>query len=56
MRLKGQDATGHTTLLGLASEQCQHGLVAPVHAVKIADRKGARLIQARVLETTKKHH
>jgi hypothetical protein len=42
--------------LGLASQQCQHGLVTPVHTVKIADRKSARLIQTRVLEASKKHH
>jgi hypothetical protein len=56
MRLEGENATGHAALLGFTPEQRQHGLMAPMHAIKITDRKGTSLIQARVLETAKKLH
>ena len=41
MRLEGQHAAGQAALLRLAPEQRQHGLVAAVQAVEVADRQGA---------------
>ena len=56
MRLKGEHATGHATLLGLAAQERQHGLVATVHAIKIADRHRAGGCHAGMLETAKDLH
>ena len=36
--LEGQHAAGYAALLRLALEQREHGLVATVHAVKVANR------------------
>jgi hypothetical protein len=41
VRLKRHDAAGHAAVLRLVSEQCQHGLVATVHAVEVADGQRA---------------
>jgi hypothetical protein len=56
MRLKGQHATGHTTLRRLAAQEREHGLVAAVHAVKVANRQGAGAGHTGVLETAKNFH
>ena len=56
VRLKGQHATGHAALLRLAAQQGQHGLVAPVHAVKVADGEGAGRGQPWVVEAAKNLH
>jgi hypothetical protein len=37
MRLKREHATDHAALLGLAAHQCDHGLMAPMHPIKIAN-------------------
>ena len=56
MGFKGQHAARHAALLGLALEQRQHGLVAPVHAVKIADRQGAGRGHVGMVETAENLH
>jgi hypothetical protein len=56
MGLKGQGATGHAALLRLAFKQRQHGLVATVHTVKVADRQCACGCHVGVLETAKNFH
>ena len=54
--LKGHDAAGHAALLGLAAQKRQHGLVAAMDAVKIADGQGAGRGQSWVLEAAKNLH
>ena len=56
MRLKSHHAAGHATVLGLGTQQGQHGLVPPVHTVKIADGQGTGLGQAGVVKTAKNLH
>jgi hypothetical protein len=56
MRLKSQHTTGHAALLRFALEQRQHGLVASVHAVKVANRQGASRGNVGVLETPENLH
>jgi hypothetical protein len=56
MRLKSQGATWHAALLRLALEQGQHGLVAAVHAVKVAYRQGTRRRNVGMLEATENLH
>jgi hypothetical protein len=41
MGLEGQHAAWHPALLRFAAQQRQHGLVAPVHTVEIADGQRA---------------
>ena len=41
VRLEGQHAAGHAAMARLVVQQRQHGLVAAVHAVEIADGDGA---------------
>jgi len=41
VRLEGHHAGGHTAVLGFVLEQGQHGLVAAVHAIEIADGQRA---------------
>jgi hypothetical protein len=56
VRLEGHDATGYFPVPGFVDQQCQHGLVATVHAVKIADSERAVGRNARVLEATENQH
>jgi hypothetical protein len=56
MRLKSQYTTGHATLLRLAFEQGQHGLVATVYAIKVTDRQRAGSCHLWVFETSKNLH
>jgi len=35
MRLKSKHATGHAALLGFAAHEGNHGLMAPMHPIKI---------------------
>jgi hypothetical protein len=37
MRLKSKHATGHAALLGFAAHEGNHGLMAPMHPIKIAN-------------------
>jgi len=41
MRLESNGATGNAPVPGLIFQQCQHRLMAPVHAVEIANGQGA---------------
>jgi hypothetical protein len=41
MGLKRQHAAGHPAVLSFTVEQRQHGLMAPVHTVKVANRQRA---------------
>jgi hypothetical protein len=41
VRLEGHHAAGHAALRRLAAQQRQHGLVAAVHAVEVADGERA---------------
>jgi hypothetical protein len=56
MGLKRHHAAGHTPVRGFAAQQGQHGLVAAVHAIEIADGQGAGGGQAGVLEASKNLH
>ena len=56
MRLKSNDATGHASVQGFVFQKRQHGLVAAVNAVKIANRQRAGGGQLRVLVTAKNFH
>jgi hypothetical protein len=56
MRLKGQHAAGHATLLGLAFEQRQHGLMAPVYAIEVANGQGAGGMEPGVIKASKYLH
>jgi hypothetical protein len=54
--LEGQHAAGHAAVAGLAVEQRQHGLVAAVHAVEVADGDRAAGREAGMLETAEDAH
>jgi hypothetical protein len=41
VRLEGQHARGHAAVAGFVGQQRQHGLVAAVHAVEVADGERA---------------
>jgi hypothetical protein len=56
MRLECHGATGYAALLGFAAQQCQHGLVAAVHAVEVADGQRAGTGDVRVVKTAKNLH
>ena len=56
VRLKGHDTAWHTPLLGFAAQQGEHGLVTPVNAIKVANRQGARLGDARVMKSAENLH
>ncbi|GMN79767.1 hypothetical protein GmRootV512_39750 [Variovorax sp. V512] len=56
MRLEGQHAAGQPAMAGLGLQQRQHGLVAAVDAVEIADREGAGRSYARVSEAAENLH
>jgi hypothetical protein len=56
MRLKRHHATGHAAVTCLIDQQSQHGLMATVHAVKVANGQGASLGQLRVMKTSKNLH
>jgi hypothetical protein len=56
VRLEGQRATGHAALLRFALEQGEHGLMAAVHAVKVANRQRAGWRNVWVLETSENLH
>jgi hypothetical protein len=43
-------------VFGLGAQQCQHGLMTPVHAVKVADGERASLGQPGVMKTAKDLH
>jgi hypothetical protein len=54
--LKRHHATGHAAVARLIFKQGQHGLVATVHAVKVANGQGASLGQLGVLKTSENLH
>ncbi len=54
--LEGQHAAGHAAVLRLVVQQRQHGLVAPVHAVEIADRQRAGGGNSGMAKTAKDLH
>ena len=56
MRFKGHDATGHTTVRRFAAQKRQHGLVAAMDTVKIADGQGAGGGQIGVVEAAENLH
>jgi hypothetical protein len=56
MGLESQHAAGYAALLGFATQKRQHGLVAPVHAIEIANRRGTRRGHSRMFETSKYLH
>jgi len=56
VRLERQHAAFHPPVRGLAVEQGQHGLVAPVHAIEIADGQRTGIGNARVVEAAKDLH
>jgi hypothetical protein len=56
VRLESHDATGHTPVACLVVQQCQHGLMTPMHTVKVANGQGACLGQLRVLKTSEDAH
>jgi hypothetical protein len=56
VRLEGQHAAGHAPVPRLAVQQRQHGLVAAVHAVEVADGDGARGRDAGVVEAAEGLH
>jgi hypothetical protein len=56
VRLKGQHTTGHAALLGFTFQERQHGLVAAVHAIKVANRQRACACHIRVFEAAKNLH
>jgi hypothetical protein len=53
MGLESHYAAGHAALLRLAAQEGEHGLVAAVHAVKVADGQGAGACQSWVLVAAK---
>ena len=56
MRLKRHHAAGHAPVLGLVFKQRQHGLMAAMHAVKIAYRQGTGGGWMRVAVAAKDFH
>jgi hypothetical protein len=56
VRLEGQHAAGQAAVLGLVAQQGQHGLVAAVHAVEVADGERAGRRDAGVLEAAENLH
>ncbi len=56
VRLEGHHATGHAAVRGLVVQQRQHGLVAAVHAVEIADGQGAGARDAGMVEAAENLH
>ena len=56
MRLESQGAGRHAAVPRFADQQRQHGLVAPVHAVEVADRDGAGRSDAGVVVAAKHLH
>ena len=54
--LEGHHATGHAAMRRFTAQQGQHGLVAPVHAIEIANGQGAGRSQAGVVEAAKYLH
>ena len=56
MRLKGHHSGRQAAVLGFVFEHSQHGLVATVHPVKVADGQRAGLGQRRVLMAAKDFH
>jgi hypothetical protein len=56
MRLEGHDTTGHTTVPRFVVQQSQHGLMASVHPIKVANGQRARRGQLRMLKTSKDAH
>ena len=57
MGLEGHDATGHTTVTRFTvAQQGQHGLVATVHPIKVANGQGAGLGELGVVETSENTH
>jgi hypothetical protein len=56
MWLKRHHTTGHTAVACFAVEQGQHGLVTPVHTVKVTDGQSTGIGQLRVMKTSKNLH
>jgi len=56
VRFERQHAGGDAALRRLGRQQGQHGLVAAVHTVKIANRDGTFWRQSRVLESSENFH
>ena len=56
VRLEGEHAAGHPPVARLVVQQRQHGLVAAVHAVEVADGHGARLGDLGVVEAAQDLH
>jgi hypothetical protein len=56
VRLEGQHAAGHAAVPRLVVQQRQHGLVAAVHAVEVADGHGAGGRDAGVVEASEGLH
>ena len=56
MGLKRHHAAGHATVAGFVVQQGQHGLVAAVHTVKVADGQGAGRGQRGVVKTSENLH
>jgi hypothetical protein len=56
MRLEGEHAARQAALARLGVQQRQHGLVATVHAVEIADGQGAGWSHAGMPEPAKNLH
>ncbi len=56
MRLEGHDAARYAAMLRLIFKQGQHGLVAPVHTVEVANRQGAFGCEPRLAVSAKDFH
>jgi hypothetical protein len=56
MGLEGHHPHGQTAVLGLAAQQRQHGLMAAMHAIEIADGQGAGLRQVAMPVSAKDSH
>ena len=56
MRLEGHDAAGHTPVRRFVAQQGEHGLVATVHTIEIADGQGAGGGQVGVVKTAENLH
>ena len=56
MRFKGEHTTGQATLACFVTQQGQHRLVTPVHAIKVADGQRAGSSNARMFKTAKHFH
>ena len=56
VRLKRHDTAGHAALARFADQQGEHGLVAAVHAIEIADGQRTRAGEFGVVKAAKNLH